>query len=167
MENTLITYSTKYGATKLCAERIAARLPGKVSLADLDSGGQVDLAPYGQVIIGCSVYMGRPRKAARQFAKANGPALVEKRLGLYLCCIQDIKENVKEQMELAYGKGLLKHAAAVEALGGTVDFTRLARMDRMVMNMIAGDLRKKTSSDVISTISDERIDAFLNQLARG
>lgn len=161
---TLIAYSSKYGGTLECARRIAQRLPDGATLHDLDASAAVDLAPYDCVVVGCSVYMGKPRKAAIRFARQQKDALLQKRLGLYLCCIQDIEKNVLQQLELAYPAALRKHAAAMEQLGGVVDFTKLRKVDGVVMNMIAGDLRKKTNSDLISTVSDERIAGFVKQL---
>lgn len=163
--HTLIAYSTKHGATKVCAESIAKCLPGTSDLKDLDASLEVDLAPYDAVIIGTSVYMSKPRKPAKQFAKRNEAALLEKKLGLFLCCIQDIDKNVREQFSVAYPKALLDHAVAMEQLGGVVDFTKLKSFDKMIMNMVAGDLRKKTGGDVISTLSDERIRSFCKMFA--
>lgn len=162
--HTLIAYATKYGATRECAERIAARLPGKASLADLDSGGAVDLAPYDQVVVGTSIYIGKPRKSAKAFCRRYEKELLQKPLGLFLCCIQDIDKSVRTQMEVAFLKALLTHAKAMEALGGVVDFTKLGKADGIIMNMISGDLRKQTGGDVISTLSDARIDGFCRQL---
>lgn len=163
--NTLFLYSSKYGATKDCAQRIADRLQGAKDLINLDIDGRdVSLSTYDTVVLGCSVYMGKPRKAAIRFARQQKDALLQKRLGLYLCCIQDIEKNVLQQLELAYPAALRKHAAAMEQLGGVVDFTKLRKVDGVVMNMIAGDLRKKTNSDLISTVSDERIAGFVKQL---
>lgn len=163
---TLIAYSTKYGATEECAKRIAKRLPGNTDLRCLDGVrvDSIDPLDYDQVVIGCSVYMGKPRKPARQFCQHHLQALLKKRTGLYLCCIQDIDRNVMQQLSLAYPKELIEHAAAMEQLGGVVDFTKLGRMDRFIMNLIAGDLRKKTGDQIISTLSDSRIKTFCDRL---
>ncbi|MDR0898185.1 MAG: flavodoxin domain-containing protein [Oscillospiraceae bacterium] len=155
----LIAYSSKYGATKACAEGIAALLPGQTDLCDLDKTTP-DLTPYDTVVVGSSVYMGRARKAARQFCKTQAGALLSKRLGLFLCCVQDLDKTVSEQMQLAFAKPLRDHALAIGALGGQVDYTKLTRFDGMIMNLVAGDLRRKTGKDVISTISQERIERF-------
>ncbi|MDR0896828.1 MAG: flavodoxin domain-containing protein [Oscillospiraceae bacterium] len=157
--HTLIAYSSKYGATKACAEAIAAQLNGQIDLCDLDKN-MPDLTAYDAVIVGSSVYMTRARKAVRNFCKAQMPALLGKRLGLFLCCVQDLDKTVSEQMQLAFPKPLRDHAAALGALGGQVDYTKLSRMDGMIMNMVAGDLRRKTGKDVVSTIAPERIARF-------
>lgn len=163
--NTLFLYSSKYGATKDCAQRIADRLQGAKDLINLDIDGRdVPLSAYDTVVLGCSVYMGKPRKVMRQYAQAHQEALLQKRLGLFMCCIQDLEKNVLQQFELTYPKALMEHALAMEQLGGVVDFTKLKTFDRFIMNMVAGDLRKKTNSDVISTVSEERLDHFAKLL---
>lgn len=161
---TLIAYSSKYGGTLECARRIQQRLPDGATLLDLDTADAVDLTSYDCVVVGSSIYMGKPRKAAKRFAKKQADSLLQKRLGLFLCCIQDVEKNVLQQFELAFPTPLLRHASAMEQLGGVVNFPKLGKVDGYIMNMIAGDLRKKTNSDVISTLSDERIDHFVKQL---
>lgn len=162
--NTLIAYAGKYGGTRSCAEKIKARLPGTVTLFDLEDGTAPDLSGYDTVIIGCSVYMGKPRKAVVRFCRAQSGALMEKDVGLFLCCIQDIEKSLMQQYALAFPKALLAHAKVHGQLGGVVDFTKLTPVDRFIMNLVAGDLRKKTGGDVISTLSDERIDRFVELL---
>lgn len=161
---TLIAYASKYGGTKKCAEMIAAHLPGESDIRDLGASTEIDLAPYDCVVVGGSVYMGKIRKAARRFCIKNESALLEKRLGLFLSCIQDVDKNVRQQFEVAFPPALREHASAMEQLGGEVNFAKLGRLDGMIMNMIAGDLRKQTGDGVISTISEERVAAFCKAL---
>ncbi|MDL2318367.1 flavodoxin domain-containing protein [Eubacteriales bacterium OttesenSCG-928-A19] len=167
MQNTLIAYTSKYGGTKTCAEKIAKRLPGQTTLLDLDTTAAVDLTPYDSVVIGCSVYMGKPRKAAKKFCEQYRDALLERNVGLFLCCIQDLDKTVAQQFELAFPKTMMAHATVLGTLGGVVDFTKLKLFDRFIMNIVAGDLRKKLGGDLVSTLSDERINRFSELLAAG
>ncbi len=161
---TLLAYATKYGGTKECAAQIASRLPGTVTLLELSRDTQADLSTYDNVIVGSSVYIGKPRKEMVAFCKRYEKELLAKRLGLFLCCIQDLDKTVAEQMNLSFSKALREHAAVQGALGGVVNYTKLGRMDGFIMNMVAGDLRKKVNSDVISTLSAERIERFVRLL---
>ncbi len=166
---TLIAYATKYGGTKACAERIAQRLDGQADLLELtpQSGAKTDLSPYGAVVVGCSVYMGRPRKEAMAFCERNMDSLLTKKVGLFLCCIQDLDKTVAQQFTLAFPKRLRDSAAVLGALGGVVNYKKLKGLDGFIMKLVAGDLRKKTGSDVVSTLSDERIDRFVSLLIQG
>ena len=158
---TLIAYATKYGGTKHCAERLAKALPDGADLLALSKDTRADLAGYDAVIVGCSVYAGKPRKEAMAFCQAYWDVLLTKKLGLFLCCMQDLDKAFKQQMALAYPKPLQQHAAALGALCGVVDYTKLSFVDGLIMKAVAGKLRKKTGNDVMSTVTEERIDGFV------
>ncbi|MCL1964663.1 MAG: flavodoxin domain-containing protein [Firmicutes bacterium] len=163
---TLIAYATKYGGTKTCAERLRQTLPGGADLLALPAEGHTDPTAYDTVIVGCSVYMGKPRKEAMAFCKEHKEILLTKNLGLFLCCMQDLDKTVKQQMALAFPQDLRKHAAALGALGGVVDYGKLSRVDGFIMKLVAGDLMKKAGQSMLSTLSQERIDAFVSMLFR-
>jgi menaquinone-dependent protoporphyrinogen oxidase len=80
----LVAHATKHGATAEIAERIAqvlreAGLPVDVQPADRVA----DLGPYGAVVLGSAIYIGRWRKEAVAFLKANRPALAERKVWLF------------------------------------------------------------------------------------
>ncbi len=72
----LVTYATKYGATKEIAEKIGAVLSQAGLTADvLPVEGVRDLAAYRGVILGSAVYIGKWQKEAAAFLQANEKAL--------------------------------------------------------------------------------------------
>jgi menaquinone-dependent protoporphyrinogen oxidase len=84
MEKILVTYATKYGATKEIAEKIGevlrqAELPTDVVLVDRVG----DLTPYKAIILGSAVYIGKWRKEAVEFLKKNAQALAERPVWLF------------------------------------------------------------------------------------
>ena len=85
MENqVLVAYATKYGATAEIAEKIGqvlheAGLPADVLPADRVS----DIAAYEAVVLGSAVYIGRWRKEAAKFLKANAKDLAQKPVWLF------------------------------------------------------------------------------------
>ena len=58
MKNTLIVFSSRHGAAKYAAERIASKLKYDFMIADLDKKTAIDLDHFDSVIIGGSVYAG-------------------------------------------------------------------------------------------------------------
>ena len=72
----LVTYATKYGATAEIAERIAQVLRQAGLRTDVLPTDRVsDLAAYEAVVLGSAVYIGRWRKEAVTFLKANEKVL--------------------------------------------------------------------------------------------
>lgn len=153
---TLIVYATKYGATKACAERIAAKIPGALAVSANEA---VDLTAYDAVILGTPIYMGMSRKEMKLFIQKNLPALLQKKIGLFLCCMQDENEPVSKQFQVAFPKELRDHASVLAALGGAIDKEKLKTLDGFIMKIISANLKSK--DEVLLTISEERINQLV------
>ena len=85
MENkVLVVYASKYGATAEIAEKIALVL-GQAGLSTdvLPVDRARDLTPYGAVVLGSAVYVGKWRNEAAMFLQTNEKALVERRVWLF------------------------------------------------------------------------------------
>ncbi len=158
--NVLIAFATKYGGTRVCAEKLLAALPGSGEVFELTDSSDVNPAAFDMVVLGTSIYLGRPRQAMRAYCKKHRDVLMTKKLGLFLCCMQDLEKPTEEQLSIAYPADLLAHASAKGPLGGVVDYEKLGRMERFIMNKVAGDLYKKTGRGPVSTITDEKIQRF-------
>ena len=80
----LITFSSKYGST--------AEIAGKINEIILEAGFETSLLPvdqvknvseYKAVILGSAVYIGRWRKKAKKFLKANEKILADKPVWIF------------------------------------------------------------------------------------
>lgn len=158
---TLVIYASKYGATAQCAEAVAQKLNGEAALCNLTAGDKPNLSTADGIIVGSPIYMGRACKEISRFIKKNEKLLLEKPLGLFLCCIQDMDQSLSGQFSSAFPKPLREHACVLGALGGAVNFTKLKGFDKLIMNMIAGDLRKRSGGSVVTTLSSARIAQFV------
>lgn len=83
-KNILVTYASKYGATKEIAEKIGDVL--------LQAGLQVDVYPvddikevgtYNAIILGSAVYIGKWQKEAVEFLQTHQSSLVKRPLWLF------------------------------------------------------------------------------------
>lgn len=80
----LVTYATKYGATAEIAEKIGQVLRQAGLGTDVLPTHRVrDLSSYKAVILGSAVYVGRWRKEATRFLKANEKVLAEQSVWLF------------------------------------------------------------------------------------
>ena len=80
----LVTYATKYGATAEIAEKIGQVL-GQAGLRTdvLPTDRVSNLSSYKAVVLGSAVYIGRWRKEAATFLKANEKVLAEQLVWLF------------------------------------------------------------------------------------
>jgi menaquinone-dependent protoporphyrinogen oxidase len=80
----LVAYATKYGATAEIAEKIGQVLRQAGLRTDVLPADRVsDLSPYKGVVLGSAVYIGRWRKEATKFLKANEKVLAEQLVWLF------------------------------------------------------------------------------------
>ena len=83
-KNILVTYASKYGATKEIAQEIAEALCQAGLHVDVAPIRNVrDLALYKAVILGSAVYMGKWPKQAVQFLQSNMKTLANKAVWLF------------------------------------------------------------------------------------
>lgn len=80
----LVAYATKYGATAEIAGKIGEVLDQAGLSTDVLPVNQVeDLGSYGAVVLGSAVYIGRWRKEAVKFLKANESQLSQRPLWIF------------------------------------------------------------------------------------
>ncbi len=80
----LVTYASKYGSTKEIAEKIAGVLRQGGTQVDILPVQDVgDLSPYGAVILGSAVYVGKWMKSAGEFVTARERALTERPVWIF------------------------------------------------------------------------------------
>ena len=65
MANTAVCYTSKYGASKKTAERIAREAGAE--LYDISADNYPDLDAYDVLVLGCGLYMGKPNKIMKKF----------------------------------------------------------------------------------------------------
>lgn len=83
-KNILVTYASKYGATKEIAEKIGEVLRLAGLQADvLPVDGIRDLSPYKDIILGSAVYVGKWQNEAVVFLQANEKILASRQVWLF------------------------------------------------------------------------------------
>ncbi|RDB63837.1 hypothetical protein C1878_03300 [Gordonibacter sp. 28C] len=118
---TLVAYSTKSGASRLCAEHLAERLPA-ATLADL-SCDQPDPTGFDAVVVGSGVRMGKFYKPALRFLSANEQALSSTPLILFTC--NAYPDTFDKALRDNVPQSLLGHARCALSLGGLPPFRKV------------------------------------------
>ena len=90
---TLVAYASRHGTAEKIAHLLSLEIMhSQVRLIDLrHENAQVNLDDYEQVIIGGSIHFGEVQACVRDFYNQHHEALMEKRLGLFLCFMKQKK----------------------------------------------------------------------------
>lgn len=154
---TLIAYAGKYGATKTCADKLKERLDGDVLVLPAKDVRTEQLNGCGTVILGGSVYCAQIRKEIKTFCQQYASVLLQKRLGLFICCATPV--TIEDYIDRFFSQELLRHATAKMTLGGDINTERLNFLDRQIMKLV-----QKSDTFQLPTISEEQIQKFASLL---
>ena len=132
--NTLIVYASQYGYGEECAKKLRTLTSDETTLVDLAKEGKPNLNGFDTVIVGGSVYMGKAMRQTIDFCAANKSALLQKKLGLYLCC--GLPLNFDQSFAASFSEPLRKHATASGCFGGELRLSKMKPMHKMIASMM-------------------------------
>lgn len=154
---TLIVYVTQHGSTEKCAENLARRLAGEVQTINLKKNRLPVLNDFETIIVGGSIHAGRIQKKIVRFCAENRDLLLSKRLGLFLCCMEE-GTKAEEQFAQAFPEDLRAHAIAKGLFGGAFDFTRMNWLEKAIIKKIA------KIEDSVTKIKESEIARFAQSI---
>lgn len=155
--STLIVYMTRHGCAAKAAAMLEARLEGEVKVADLKKDKKISPGPYSTVIVGGSIHAGMVQRKIKKFCRDNMDLLLARRLGLFLCCMEE-GEKARKQFEDAFPPELRSHAIATGLFGGEFDFSKMNFLEKKIIRNVA------EITENVSKINDRAIEDFASQL---
>jgi len=137
-----IVYASKYGCTADCAAYLKDKLSSDVALVDINTATQpLSLDQFDTILIGGSVYVGKVAKKLRAFCTDNLEALLQKKIGLFLCCA--LLDQAEEVFTSNFPPELLKHAKSKEIFGSEARLDKMRFLDKKLLNAVTkGDYSK-------------------------
>lgn len=153
----LIVYATRHGCTEKAANSLVENLGGDVSAINLKENKNPDLTKAETIIVGGSIHAGRIQGKIKNFCNKNIDILKQKRLGLFLCCMEE-GEKAQEQFDNAYPAELREHASATGLFGGEFNFDMMNFLERFIIKKIAG------TAENVSKIKEEQIKKFAQEI---
>ena len=138
-----IIYTSHHGTTETVAKEIQCLLlPQVIELVDLANHKQPDLSNYDMVLLGSSIHASHNQSRMQNFCKKNMTELLQKQVGLFLCCMN---ESEKEQsMQNAYCEILRHHAFSSQFMGGEYKMEKMNFIERILLKRIAGVTESKS-----------------------
>jgi menaquinone-dependent protoporphyrinogen oxidase len=139
----LVAYTSKHGATKGIAERIAAALRGVGNEVDLASVDEIaDVQTYDAYVIGSAVYYGSWMKEATEFVVSNAAWLVRRPVWLFSSGPTGTTAPTDPKDLLALGEAINPRGHRV--FYGALDRSELSIGERIVVGVVKaadGDFR--------------------------
>lgn len=154
---TLIVFTTTHGCTEKCANLLQQHLNGGATVVNLKNAKSLDLAGYDTIIIGGSIHAGRIQKRIQKFCQENLEQLKPKKLGLFICCMEE-GATAEKQLQTAFPEALIQHATAQGLFGGEFNFEKMNFFEKAIVKKIA------KIDQSVSKINSDRIAAFARQL---
>ena len=155
--NTLIIYASQHGCTETCANKLKDMLADQTDLVNIKTSKGTDLASYDTILVGGSIHAGRLQGKIRKFCQKNEALLLTKKLGLFLCHMEQ-GENAQKQFDNNYPESLRQHASAKGLFGGAFDFEKMKGIEKAIIKKIA-KIEKS-----VSKVSEKAIEDFAAEL---
>lgn len=155
---TLIIYASRYGFTGEAAKEIHKSLDGETDIVNINDASP-DVRKYEKVIIGSSIYMGQVNKNIKKWVDNNLTDLLNKRLGLFICC--GLPENINTYLEQAFATEFLEKSVVV-CLGGELNMPELRWLDKRIAGMMTRLAQKEGKS--LPKRDFGQITDFINEL---
>lgn len=142
---TLIIYSSKYGYTRECVEKLKIRLDGEILAVNVKNDKIPDIGGFDNIIVGSSVYMGQINKKLKEYIAQNLGVILQKRAALFICC--GLPENLDATLKNAFPEELRQKAVAVECFGGELNTDKMKGLDKIMTNVMKKAAAKEGKPD--------------------
>lgn len=135
---TAIVYASSHGTTEKAAQMLKESLIGEeVEQINLKKQPTPNIGEYETVIIGSSIHAGAMQGKVKKFLADNHKILLTKKIGLFLCCMYEGDEAMK-QFERGYPEELRQAAIARGLFGGEFIFSKMNFIERKIIKKISG-----------------------------
>jgi branched-chain amino acid aminotransferase len=149
----VIIYMSLHGCAEKAAYKLRSMYWDKVDIVNLKLQASPGLDKYSTVIIGGSIHMGSVQDKLRKFCDMHEWKLLTKRLGLYLCHMQE-GETAYRQFNEAFSPQLREHAIAKGLFGGEFNLEKMTSSEKLFMSKAA------SIDESISSINPNAIENF-------
>jgi menaquinone-dependent protoporphyrinogen oxidase len=153
----LIIFESLHGSTEKCAKILSGQISADVKMQKLQGCEDVAIEPYDIVIIGGSIHHGVIHTRVANFMEKNHAQLLQKKLGIYLCCMEE-GDTAKQQFERAYPADLREKAIAKGLFGGEFNLRKMNFFEKKLTRKLTGI---KSS---VSKLNEMEIQNFANNI---
>lgn len=139
--STAVIYSSSYGTVRKCVDILKNELKDKTAVFSLKENRNPDISEFEKVIIGGSIRAGAIQKELKTFVECNREALATKKIGLFICCIDE--KEINQYFKNAFPDEILNLAVKKSWFGGEVIYSSYNFFIKFLMKRIT-----KSSTDI-------------------
>lgn len=144
----LIVYCSSHGTTEKAVGLLCEHIEGEVLPVDLKKDKvYFHLNDFDSVIIGGSIHAGTIQRRVKQFIRVHHDELLQKNLGLFLCCMREGNTAV-EQFNAAFPEDLRKNSMALGLFGGEFIVSKMNFFERQVVKKVDGVVSDQSRLDI-------------------
>ncbi len=155
---TLIIYKSRHGTTKKVATKLSKLIKdNQVDAVELTHFDSIDLLDYNTIIIGASIHKGKISYDMRSFMSSNVKLLLTKRIGLYMCCMEEGKK-AQEQFDNAYDISLRNASVSNGIFGGEFLIEQMNFIEKMIIK------KQFSLNNSVSKLKFDLIEQFANEI---
>ena len=133
---TLIAFCSTHGCTEKTANELKDYLQNNVELCNLKKDKIPSLELFDRVVVGGSIHAGQIQKRVKEFCSKNEDILMQKELGLFICCMEE-GETAEKQLKDAYSEKLHRNAKITAYFGGEFDFNKMNFFEKFIVKKVA------------------------------
>lgn len=127
----LIVYSTMYGCTEKCANKLKEKLEGETVVVSSNSKNIPNPNEFTNVILGSSIKIGKIGKSLSKYMEKNEKYFENKRIGLFICGGEKESDFIKEN----FPEKLYNDAISKEYFGGEISMDKVGFITGLVLKM--------------------------------
>jgi menaquinone-dependent protoporphyrinogen oxidase len=133
----LVAYASKLGSTGEVAQAIGEQLTARGFVADVMRVGDVpDVAPYGSLLLGSAVRMGRWLPEAVDFLEQKAGPFAGKSVSYFTVCMtmqEDTPANRARAQAITGPVRAIREPAAEAFFAGRMDFSKLSLLEQTIL----------------------------------
>ena len=153
---TLIMYCSNHGFVEKCAGLLNEKMEEKGTLLNLKSKNKVNLDAFDTVIIGGSIHAGKMQKQLKQFLTDNESLLLNKQIGLFICCSD--QEKALNYLDTEIPQNIVNKAFIKVHLGHAYYMEKLNFMFKAILKKV-GNIEKSEEN-----IRHDQMDILLKEM---
>jgi menaquinone-dependent protoporphyrinogen oxidase len=155
---TLIVFASKHGCAGKAADKLGEAFGEGTKVSEIRNITKIDLTDFDRIIVGGSIRAGRIQRDVKKFTQKYLTQLLEKKLGLFICCMEE-GERAEKEFAAAFPKQLIEHATAKGFFGGEFDFEKMNFVERLIVKEVAH------ITESVFNFKEDNVTNFISELA--